>query len=482
MITNTNSIVRYNGIAAAPYEITFAFWDASEIRVTVSKANGDSRQLASTEYAITKSNNVDYVTLVSPQGLSDYAGLTIERSVAAQQLKTFLNGTNISGPQIEQALDKIVALSQQILEKFTRSILSPVSEAGSNLEVPLKAQRGNMLLGFDATGEHIIPVLTTDIEQRLAAALAAEISCIAQASAAAASAAAALASETTANLSAEAAEAYERDAGLHNSQAYGAAAEARLWAVGTDPSPILGDATHNAKHYAESAATSTQAAAASEAAALQSKNNASVSEQAASASAGAAATSEQNASSSAGAALAAKTAAETAQGFAEHAQADAETAQAAAETARTGAETARTGAESAQAAALAAKTAAETAETNAETAETNAETAETNAETAQAAAEAALASVMAMYAGASATPPANPVVGTMWFDTTASRMKTWDGASWFISYNAASNVSYSNTTSGLAATEVQAAIDEVSSDFQSLGLVVINNQICMTEE
>lgn len=44
----------------------------------------------------------------------------------------------------------------------------------------------------------------------------------------------------------------------------------------------------------------------------------------------------------------------------------------------------------------------------------------------------------------------------------------------------AANVSYNNTTSGLPATKVQGAIDELNSLFDALGLSVVNGAVCQT--
>lgn len=44
----------------------------------------------------------------------------------------------------------------------------------------------------------------------------------------------------------------------------------------------------------------------------------------------------------------------------------------------------------------------------------------------------------------------------------------------------ASNINYNNTTSGLSATKVQGAIDELNSNFTSLGLSVVNGKLCQT--
>ena len=49
----------------------------------------------------------------------------------------------------------------------------PLSDPDATLEIPSSQVRGNMLLGFDAAGS-LITILTTDIDQKLAQALAAE--------------------------------------------------------------------------------------------------------------------------------------------------------------------------------------------------------------------------------------------------------------------------------------------------------------------
>lgn len=83
-----------------------------------------------------------------------------------------------------------------------------------------------------------------------------------------------------------------------------------------------------------------------------------------------------------------------------------------------------------------AQTAAELAQTNAETAQTGAELAETNALASEAAAAASYDDFDDRYLGPKATDPTLDndgdalVVGALYFDTTASRMKVYDGAVW----------------------------------------------------
>lgn len=205
------------------------------------------------------------------------------------------------------------------------------------------------------------------------------------------------------------------------------------------------------------------------------------------ANAAAAAASAAAAAISATAASTAETNAETAEANAETAEANAETAQTAAEAAQTAAETAEANAETAQTAAEAAQTAAELAETNAETAETNAETAatnasnsasaagtaqtaaelaETNAETAQAAAEAA--QVLA-EAWASEDEDVEVTAGEFsakhWAakaEASASSVTSVNGETGAVVLDAG-DIGFT-PAGGLAATDVQAALEELDTE------------------
>ena len=194
-----------------------------------------------------------------------------------------------------------------------------------------------------------------------------------------------------------------------------------------------GDATTDAANQASVASNKAAEAVASAIAAASSASAASASASAASGSASSAASSASSASSSASSASTSAT--------------NAANSATAAQTAETNAETAETNAETAQAAAEAAQAAAEAAQAAAETAETNAETAETNAETAQAAAEAARDAALAAldnfddrYLGQKSSDPTLDndgnalVTGALYFNTTTSVMKVYDGSAWLAAY------------------------------------------------
>ncbi len=156
-------------------------------------------------------------------------------------------------------------------------------------------------------------------------------------------------------------------------------------------------------------------------------------------------------------AIAAQAGAETAETNAETAETNAEAAQAAAEAAETTAVANRIAAEVAQAAAELAETNAETAETNAETAETNAATSETNAGTSEtnAAASAAAALVSENNADTSETNAAVSAAAALASEIAAAASAALSGSADGTTFD---------PTDTIAATDVQAAIEELEDD------------------
>lgn len=114
----------------------------------------------------------------------------------------------------------------------------------------------------------------------------------------------------------------------------------------------------------------------------------------------------------------------------------------------------------------------------AQTAETNAETAEVNAEAAQAAAEAARDQVLAVYdsfddryLGSKTSDPTldndgnTLVAGALYFNSVSGVMRLYTGSAWVAAYvqGVASSIGFS-PAGGVAATNVQAAIEEVDTE------------------
>lgn len=180
MITegNIREIYDITGLTplAGGYEFTFPYTSAQDVRVYTT-GNRTDTEVSTSNYTIDESGATPKVVFIA--GYSFPAGqtkLTIIRNVSYSQKLDLRNGDLIDADKLEGALDNITQQIQQVAEKVDRAILSSVSDT-EPLSIPEASQRNNMLLGFDSEGK-AIPVLTTDIEQKLAQALAAEESAI----------------------------------------------------------------------------------------------------------------------------------------------------------------------------------------------------------------------------------------------------------------------------------------------------------------
>lgn len=183
MIGNVINKVRYTVLSTTPvvsgYSIPFKYWDVSQISVILTSSTGVETQVASASLSVTSPGDTGTLTFAAgytfPEGTSV---LTVVRTLTIEQLSDYRNGDVMDAEQLEKSFDMTVAMLQELNEKIARTVRIPISDPASILQMPSSLIRANMLLGFDAEG-NTISILTTDIEQKLADALAAEDSVLA---------------------------------------------------------------------------------------------------------------------------------------------------------------------------------------------------------------------------------------------------------------------------------------------------------------
>ena len=182
MLGNIANKIRYGVLSTTPllsYDIPFKFWDSSQITAFLTSEEGIEAVVDSAFFTVSSPGETGTVSFVGgytyPVGTSV---LTLVRTIAIEQQTDYRNGDILDAEVLEKSLDTNVALLQQINEKLRRTIAIPVSDPDASLNIPSSLIRRNMLLGFDEDGS-IIPILTTDIEAKLAEALAAENSVLA---------------------------------------------------------------------------------------------------------------------------------------------------------------------------------------------------------------------------------------------------------------------------------------------------------------
>ena len=178
MISDIISKERYMVLSPTPvgsgYSIPFKYWDRDQIKAIITDDDGVESTVSSSDYSVTAPGDTGTLTFVPlytfPAGT---AILTITRTVEIEQQTDYRNGDVLDAEVLEKSLDMAAAMMQELKEKLDRTVRIPISDPVSVLQMPSYLARRNMLLGFDGSG-NIIPILTSDIEQNLSQALAAE--------------------------------------------------------------------------------------------------------------------------------------------------------------------------------------------------------------------------------------------------------------------------------------------------------------------
>ncbi len=270
------------------YALDFLVAALEELKLYTTDSEGD-HLVDSANYAVTSDVESVVATLVTfsttytfPEGTKK---LTLTREVAVVQEINLVEGMKISAETLEAGLDNNCRISLMLAEQLKRAPKMSISSDEDAPVFPDSSDRAGKMLAFDEDGQ-LAPVLTTDIEQKLAEALAAEEKTIqytsyaeqySQAAISAANHAAESAFTCTAK--AESAEASATSAMEYASNAMELAQSAQLLAGQAKESATNAATSEaNAKTAETAASTSATNAKASETNAKTSENNAKSSE------------------------------------------------------------------------------------------------------------------------------------------------------------------------------------------------------------
>lgn len=158
---------------ASGYEIPFVFDDTSWVEVYLTGRRTDTK-VEPSSYTVDTSTETPRVKFVAgylfPEGKSI---LSIRRHIPIAQYLDLRDGDTIHAEELEQALDRLTRISIMINDTLGRALLASVADTGDQIVIPVPEDRAGSLLGFDDTGKPL-PVLQSDIEQKLSEALRAE--------------------------------------------------------------------------------------------------------------------------------------------------------------------------------------------------------------------------------------------------------------------------------------------------------------------
>ena len=182
MVSNETNRITYDISGQSPlesgYEIPFFFEDASWVEVYLTGSRTDNR-VDSSDYTIDESTETPRVKFKTgysfPEGMNI---LSIRRRLPILQYLDLRDGDTIHAEELEKALDRITRICIMINDTLGRALLVSVADTGDQIIVPVPEERAGSLLGFDDSGKPL-PVLQSDIEQKLNEALRAEENTIA---------------------------------------------------------------------------------------------------------------------------------------------------------------------------------------------------------------------------------------------------------------------------------------------------------------
>ena len=143
--------VQFTGnTGTGPYAFTFNILQASDIAVF---KNSTTLTLTNDYTVAINANGTGSITLAAALIATDLLTITGGRELS--RTTDFVTGGPLLASTLNEQLDSNVIMSQQLDEKFDRSLKIAQSDYTANLTLPIKSVRANQLLGFDASGNAV---------------------------------------------------------------------------------------------------------------------------------------------------------------------------------------------------------------------------------------------------------------------------------------------------------------------------------------
>lgn len=143
-----------NGLAVE-FPFGFKVFTANDVVVVTNRDGVETTLTLNTDYTISLGQAQDTqaggtITLAIPPRLGDE--LVITSNIAELQNTALTNNGGFYPKVIEAALDRLTILIQQLRTVANRSLRFPLSDIGTDTQLPTAEMRANRLLGFDSTG------------------------------------------------------------------------------------------------------------------------------------------------------------------------------------------------------------------------------------------------------------------------------------------------------------------------------------------
>lgn len=142
------------------FAIPFAFFEDADIKVY----QEDVLLNLTTDYTVTGEGNTDLavrkVTLVTGATLND--SIVIVRDIPVARTTDFPATGPFQIPSLNTALDRIIAIQQQLEDQIVRTLRLAASDPTANLDIPAIAERASKFLAFDANGTPMVATAVTE--------------------------------------------------------------------------------------------------------------------------------------------------------------------------------------------------------------------------------------------------------------------------------------------------------------------------------
>lgn len=149
LINDVEPHVQYTaGAGNTIFTIPFEFFDNADIVATVDGV----AQVLVTDYTLAGAGTTGGGTLTFGTPLSGGEVVTIYRDVPVARLTDYQNNGDLRAASFNTDLDRIVAMVQQQERDIGRGIRVTPSDTAATLTLPMVADRANLYLGFDASG------------------------------------------------------------------------------------------------------------------------------------------------------------------------------------------------------------------------------------------------------------------------------------------------------------------------------------------
>ncbi len=149
--SNGRSETVVGGTPQDEFNFTFPYFDSADITVYIDGEATQDFTVTGTGSAVDGGYSSGTVTLDTP--VSDVT-VVIEREVSLARTEDFpYPSSTFNIRALNTALDRIYAILQQFRRKLTRALRQPVTDTDEIADIPAKADRALMLLGFDANGD-----------------------------------------------------------------------------------------------------------------------------------------------------------------------------------------------------------------------------------------------------------------------------------------------------------------------------------------